>query len=61
MAAKWTMTQFNYEHGDFITLAFVLLLGMIVFIITTYAILMLSTKGMRMFTKRIKNILARKI
>ena len=61
MAAKWTMTQFNYEHGDFITLAFVLLLGMIVFIITIYAILMLSAKGMRMFTKRIKNILARKI
>jgi len=61
MVAKWMMAQFQYEHSNLITLVFVLLLGMTVFIIITYAILMLSTKGMRMFTIRIKNILLRRI
>lgn len=61
LVAKWMMAQFQYEHSDLITLVFVLLLGMTVFIIITYAILMLSTKGMRMFTIRIKNILLRRI
>ena len=61
LCAKWIMSLFKSQQGDFITLAFVLLLGMMVFIITTYAILVLSTKGMRMFTIRIKNILTRRI
>jgi len=61
IVAKWVMVQFNYEYSDLISLSLVLLLGMTVFILTTYTILMLSTKGMRMFTIRIKNILSRKI
>jgi hypothetical protein len=61
LIAKWIMAQVNYDHGNLITMAFVLLLGMTVFTITTYAILQFSTKGMRMFTIRIKNILSRKI
>lgn len=61
IVAKWVMVQFNYEYSDLISLSLVLLLGMTVFILTTYTILMLSTKGMRMFSIRIKNILSRKI
>lgn len=61
LVSKWVMAQFNYTNDNLITLAFILILGMMVFIVTTYAILMLSTKGMRMFTTRIKNILARRI
>ena len=61
IVSKWVMVQFNYEYSDLISLALVLLLGMTVFILTTYTILMLSTKGMRMFTIRIKNILSRNI
>lgn len=61
IVSKWVMVQFNYEYSDLISLALVLLLGMTVFILTTYTILMLSTKGMRMFTIRIKNILTRRV
>ena len=61
IVSKWVMVQFNYEYSDLISLSLVLLLGMTVFILTTYTILMLSTKGMRMFSIRIKNILSRKI
>ncbi len=61
LVAKWVMALFHFEYSDLFFLAFVLLLGMIVFILITYAILMLSTKGMRMFTIRIKNILSRRI
>ena len=61
IVSKWVMVQFNYEYSDLISLSLVLLLGMTVFILTTYTILMLSTKGMRMFTIRIKNILTRRV
>lgn len=61
IVAKWVMVQFNYEYSDLISLSLVLLLGMTVFILTTYTILMLSTKGMRMFSIRIKNILTRRV
>lgn len=57
LVAKCTMELFNYEENNHITLASNTLLGLLVYIITTYTVLMLCTKGMRRFTIRIKNII----
>jgi hypothetical protein len=59
--AKLAMNQINYEEDDLIATGLAIILGLSVYIITTYVILMSCTKGMRMFTIRIKNILTHKI
>ena len=50
--------QIGYEDNDNFTLLIVIVIGFFTFIISTYTILFLCTKGMRMFTNRIKNILS---
>ena len=59
--AKMVMAQFNYGFDNLIGLSLVLLIGMVVFVFTTFAVLFLSTNGMRMFTIRVKRIIAHKI
>lgn len=59
--AKLVMRQIHFDNSDYFTLFIDILLGFITFIIVTYAILYLCTKGMRMFTTRIKNILTSRI
>lgn len=60
LIAKFTMRLINYE--DSITMLVVaIIFSLIVYIISTYIILFILTKGMRMFTVRIKNILTHKV
>lgn len=59
--AKFVMSQINYGEHELITTGLAIILGLSVYIITTYVILYSCTKGMRMFTTRIKNILLHKI
>ncbi len=59
--AKLSMKQINYDENAPIPTILVILLGVLVYIFTTYTILVFSTKGMKMFTVRIKRIIAHKI
>ena len=59
--AKFAMDQINYGGNNLITTIIAIILGLSIYIVITYVILMSCTKGMRMFTTRIKNILARRI
>lgn len=59
--SKFIMRQIDYEDNDYSTILIVNILGFITYIIVTYIILLISTKGMRMFTTRIKNILSSRI
>ena len=59
--AKFAMNQINYGEDNLIATSFAIILGLLVYIITTYVILYFCTKGMRMFTTRIKNIIFHKI
>ncbi len=59
--AKSVMKLISYEETNFITVILVTILGILVFSISTYTILLLCTKGMRMFTTRIRNILTHNI
>ena len=59
--AKFAMNQINYGENNLITTGLAIILGLSIYVITTYVILYSCTKGMRMFTIRIKNILAHRI
>jgi len=59
--AKFVMNQIYSEENNLITTGFVVLLGLSIFITITYVSLLICTKGMRMFTFRIRRILANKI
>ena len=59
--AKFAMSQINNEGDNLIATIIAIISGLSIYIITTYVILYSCTKGMRMFTIRIKNILAHKI
>lgn len=50
-----------YDENNYVNFAFVLILELIIYVISTYFILFFCTKSMRMFTTRIKNILSNKI
>ena len=58
---NYIMQQFDYQENNYIAIAIVCLIGLIMYSIITYSILYLCTKGMRMFTSRIKNIIKNKI
>ena len=57
LIAKFVMKLISYDESDLIATGIAIVLGMSVYIITTYIILLLCTKGMRMFTIRIKNLI----
>ena len=59
--AKYAMSLFNYGDNNPIATGLAIILGLLIYIITTYVILYSCTKGMRMFTIRIKNILTHRI
>lgn len=59
--AKFAMSQINNEGDNLIATIIAILLGLSIYIITTYVILYFCTKGMRMFTIRVKNILTHRI
>jgi len=59
--AKFAMSLINYGEDNLIAAGVAIILGLSVYIITTYVILLYCTKGMRMFSTRIKNILAHRI
>lgn len=56
-ATKLFTAHFLYENRNIISMIIILLTGIILYILTTYTILYLTTKGMRLFTNRIKSIL----
>ena len=58
---KYIMALIMFDKNNIITLATNIIIGLLLYIIITYTILMFFTKGMRMFTIRLKNILKRKI
>lgn len=58
--AKTLMNQITFDNRSLSSMVFTLLFGGIIYIIVTYTILMIFTKGMRMFTVRIKNIILNK-
>jgi hypothetical protein len=59
--SKYIMGMINFDENNIITIVFNILLGLLAYIAITYTILMFFTRGMRMFTIRIKNILKQKI
>lgn len=59
--AKSAIRQMCFEEDSPLYIAFAILLSIFIFIVSTYMTLMICTKGMRMFTIRIKNILLRRI
>lgn len=59
--AKFAMSLINFGESNLIATGVAIIFGLSVYIITTYVILYSCTKGMRMFTTRIKNILAHRI
>lgn len=58
---KYIMALIMFDKNNIITLATNLIIGLLLYIIITYTVLMIFTKGMQMFTIRLKNILKRKI
>lgn len=61
IVSKFIMGMTNFDENNIIGIAFNTLLGLLAYIAITYTILMISTKGMRKFTIRLKNILKQKI
>lgn len=61
MIAKFAMRQFNKDENNLIMTGITIIIGLLIYIITTYAILYSCTKGMRNFTIRIRNILAHRV
>ncbi len=59
--AKFAMSQVYYREDNFITTGLAIIIGLSIYIITTFGLLYFCTKGMRMFTIRIKNILTHKV
>lgn len=59
--ARFAMNQINDGGYNFIATIIAIVIGLGIYIITTYALLFFCTKGMRMFTIRIKNILTHKV
>ena len=58
---NYIIQQFDYLEKNYIAIAIICLIGLLMYSIITYSILYLCTKGMRMFTSRIKNIIKNKI
>ena len=58
---KYIMALIMFDKNNIIALATNLIIGLLLYIIITYIVLMIFTKGMQMFTIRLKNILKRKI
>lgn len=54
---KLFMSKVYYDESNYIDSTLVTIVVLLIYIIATYAILFLCTKGMRMFTLRIKNII----
>ncbi len=61
IVAKFAMSIINNEESCVPTTIITIIVGLSIYIITTYVILLYLTSGMRMFTIRIKNILFHKI
>ena len=61
VVAKFAMRLINNEEGDLIITGITIIVGLLIYITTTYVILFSCTKGMRKFTVRIKNILTHRI
>lgn len=59
--AKLSMKQIDYNEDSLAETIFVILMGILIYILTTYTILILCTNGMKMFTVRIKKIITHKI
>lgn len=59
--AIFVMSLISYKENNLIDMFLVFTLGIFVYIIITYTVLFICTKGMRMFTTRIQNILTNKI
>ena len=59
--SKFIMGMTNFDENNIIGIALNTLLGLLAYIAITYTILMISTKGMRNFTIRLKNIIKQKI
>ena len=59
--AKFVMRQIPYEDNHITIIVLDIFVGLIVFSLVTYIILQISTKGMRMFTIRVRNIIIHKI
>ena len=61
IVAKFAMRIINDDENKLIMTGITIIIGLLIYFITTYAILFFCTKGMRMFTIRIRNILAHRI
>ena len=59
--AKFAMRQINNDENNLMMTGITTIIGLLIYIITTYVILYSCTKGMRKFTIRIRNILAHRI
>lgn len=59
--AKCLMSLINYNESSYIEVFFASTIALFIFIITTFIILYLITRSMRMFTYRIRNIITNKI
>lgn len=59
--AKLSMNKFHVEEDNIIYQGIIITFGLIIYIAITYLALYASTKGMRMFTIRIKKIIEHKI
>ena len=55
--ATVTMMQIRNEENNILIIVISIIFGIVIFMITSYIVLFIFTKGMRMFTARIKNIL----
>ena len=58
---KFVMKQLCNEEDNIFVITLFIIVGLIIFSISSYTILLLCTKGMRMFTNRIKRILMHKV
>lgn len=58
---KFIINLFEIAEKNILTTACILTLGLIIYVVITYAMLFYCTNGMRLFTTRIKNILTNKI
>jgi hypothetical protein len=61
IVAKFAMRIINDDENKLIMTGITIIIGLLIYSITTYTILYFCTKGMRMFTIRIRNILAHRI
>ncbi len=58
---KYIISFISYDKTDIFMLISVILLGIIIYITTTYMLMMIFTEGMRKFTNRIRIIISNKI